>query len=128
MLAELLLRPKPELKERLKYYLNYLSAHGVTMLWDAGNFILDDEIYSVLQELDQENALPMAYEGSYHIYDPRQIDLAIDELLKLREAYSGTRLKFNSIKIHFDGVVEIGTAGVLEGYELNPESHGGYLF
>ena len=88
MLAESLLRPKPELKERMKYYLNYLSAHGVTMLWDAGNFILDEEIYYVLQELDQENALPMAYEGSYHIYDPRQVDFAIDELLKLREAYS----------------------------------------
>lgn len=123
-----MLRSASEIKERVDYYLSYLSDHGVTTLWDAGNFDNDDAIYSVLAEMDAEGSLPVRYEGSYHIFDPAQIETAAGELLKLRKAYGGERLKFNSIKVHYDGVVEIGTAGMLKPFVVDPESRGGFLF
>jgi len=123
-----MLRPSSEIKERLSYYLNFLSAHGITTLWDAGNFENDNDIYSVLSEMDAEGILPIRYEGSFHIFDPEQIDVAVSKLLELRAAYAGKRLKFNSIKIHYDGVVEIGTAGMLKPFEIGTDNRGGFLF
>jgi len=99
-----------------------------TTLWDAGNFENDDVIYAVLQEMEQEGVLPVKYEGSHHIFDPAQIDTAIAELLRLRESYGGQRLQFNSIKVHYDGVVEVGTAGMLEPYIIEGDNRGGFLF
>ena len=127
-IGKTLLRPTPEIKSRLQYYLSYLSEQGVTTLWDAGNFENDDVIYAILQEMEQEGTLPVKYEGSYHIFDPTQIDTAIAELLRLREGYGGKRLQFNSIKVHYDGVVEVGTAGMLEPYIIDGDNRGGFLF
>lgn len=122
------LRPPAEIEARLDTYLTFLSSHGVTSLWDAGNFEIDDDIYSVLKSMDTQDRLPIRYEGSFHIYDPAQIEVAVSELLALRKAYAGERLKFNSIKIHYDGVVEIGTAGMLEPFKIDPSNQGGFLF
>ena len=127
-IGQSLLRPAPEIKSRMEYYLSYLSDHGVTTLWDAGNFENDDVIYAVLQEMERAGNLPVRYEGSYHIFDPSQIEIAISELLRLRQAYGGERLKFTSIKVHYDGVVEIGTAGMLRPFVIEPDNRGGFLF
>ena len=48
--------------------------------------------------------------------------------MKLRERYSGERLKFNTVKIHYDGVSEIATAAMLEDYVGDPGNRGGVLF
>ena len=125
---EMLLRPPEEIGRRLSFFLEYLSAHGVTTLWDAGNFTLDDAIYKALSQLDREGRLPLRYEGSFHIFDPQQIESAVSELLALRAEYASANLTFRSIKIHYDGVVEIGTAGMLEPYEIGPPDQGGFLF
>lgn len=127
-IGQTLLRPAAEIKERMRYYLSYLSAHGVTTLWDAGNFENDDVIYTVLAQMDAQGVLPVRYEGSFHIFDPAQIDIAVGELLRLRANYAGDRLQFNSIKVHYDGVVEVGTAGMLDPYLIDPENKGGFLF
>lgn len=127
-IGQTLLRPATEIKSRMVYYLSYLSDHGVTTLWDAGNFENDDAIYSVLAEMDAQGSLPIRYEGSYHIFDPAQIEIAVSELLTLRKEYGGERLNFNSIKVHYDGVVEIGTAGMLDPFVIDPENRGGFLF
>ena len=54
-------------------------------------------------------------------------DIAVAELLKLREKYGSDRLVFETIKIHYDGVHEILTAGMLEPYETDPGNRGGVL-
>jgi len=127
-IGQSILRPAPEIKRRMDYYLSYLSDHGVTTLWDAGNFENDDVIYAVLQEMERAGNLPVRYEASYHIFDPAQIDIAVSELSRLREEYGGERLKFTSIKVHYDGVVEIGTAGMLSPFVIEPNNRGGFLF
>ena len=127
-LSSWLIPAKDELREGLLSYLNFLSSRGVTTLWDAGNFSMHNEVYEVVAELDQEGLLPLHYEGSYHIWDPKQIDSAIVEFKELRRKYAGNRLQFNTLKVHYDGVTEILTAGMLEPYTTDPDNRGGILF
>ena len=72
--------------------------------------------------------LPVRYEGSYHVWNPAQIDIAREELLLLRKKYAGNKLRFNTVKVHFDGVAEILTAGMLEPFATDPGNRGGILF
>ena len=127
-IGDMMLPSKEVLRRRFKEQVDHLASMGVTTLWDAGNFLWDDAVYEVASELDREGLLPVRYEGSYHIWDPAQIDIAKDKLLELRTKYSGTKLQFNTIKIHFDGVHEILTAGELEPYATEPDNYGGVLF
>ena len=117
-----------ELKERMLKYLNYMSSKGVTTLWDAGNFNMDDAVYQVAHDIAREGNLPLRWEGSYHIWAPDQIDIAAESLLRLRERYSHGKLQFNTIKIHYDGMQDILTAGMLESYVTDPDNYGGVLF
>ena len=73
-----------------------------------------DEGYQAAAALDREGRLPLRYEGSYIIDVEDQFSGAVKELKRLRRAYGGERLKFNTIKIMFDGVSEIRTSAVLE--------------
>jgi predicted amidohydrolase YtcJ len=95
---------------------------------DAGSFGSHWQVYEAVSELDREGDLPVRYFGSFHVWAPEHLDIAIDELLALREKYGSERLIFETIKIHFDGVAEIMTAGMLEPYETAPDNRGGVLF
>lgn len=119
---------KAELKEGIEEYLDFLSARGVTTLMDAGNFSSHEEVYAALSELDRDGALPVRYIGSFHVWAPEHLDVAIEELLALREKYGSDRLVFETVKIHFDGVHEILTGGALEPYATAPDIRGGVLF
>ncbi len=114
-------------KEGIATFLEYLARHGVTSLWDAGNYNYHDLTYSLLAELEAAGHLPVRYEGSYHIYLPDQVPDAIGELQRLRRTYGGERLRFNTIKIHFDGTNEIRTGAVLEPFSDDPGNLGATL-
>ena len=117
-----------QLKERLLKYLNYMSSKGITTLWDAGSFNMDDAVYQAAHDIAIEGNLPLRWEGSHHIWKPDQIDTAVESLLRLRERYGHGTLQFNTIKIHYDGMLDILTAAVLEPYATDPENYGGLLF
>jgi len=127
-LKDYMLPDAEDLKANLLEYLTFLSEHGITTLWDAGNFAWHDDIYRVVAELDRENKLPLNYEGTFHIWSPEQLKVARSELLRLRKEYAGNRLQFNTIKIHYDGVAEIQTAGMLDPYINTEDNRGGVLF
>ncbi len=126
-LTKFMLPGKKELRSYLLAFLRFLSSKGVTTLFDGGNLIAADDVYEVVAELDRENLLPVRYEGVYHIIFPDQANTAIEELERLRKTYSGNRLKFNTIKIHFDGVSEIRTAAMIEPYSDQPDTRGNTL-
>ncbi len=115
--------------ENLLGFLTYLRALGVTSVYDAGIELLDvairnDEAYEILSRFDREGRLPLRYFGSLVVHSPVQLAGAIDEFKRLRERYSGHRLKFNSVKLFLDGVSEIGTARLLAPYEGQPDNYG----
>jgi predicted amidohydrolase YtcJ len=115
-IGETLLPGQDEMRERLESFLQFLSRYGVTTLFDAGNLIFHDQIYSIVSELEAEGRLPIRYFGTVHITFPDQLDTAVAELKRLRKEYGGERLRFETIKIHFDGVAEIRSAATLEPY------------
>ena len=117
-----------ELKERLLKYLNYMSSQGITTLWDAGSFNMNDAVYRAAHDIAREGRLPLRWEGSYHIWAPEQIDTAVASLMRLREKYAHGKLQFNTIKIHYDGMQDILTAAMLEPYVTDPDNSGAVLF
>ena len=116
------------LKERMLRYLNHMSSKGITTLWDGGSFHMDDAVYRAAHDIAREGDLPLRWEGSYHIWAPDQIEAAAESLLRLRARYSRGKLQFNTVKIHYDGMPQILTAGMLEPYATDPDNHGGVLF
>ena len=127
-LGDLILPSEDIIEKKLLKFLNELAKHGVTTLWDAGNFNWDDQIYSILSDLDKEGKLPLHYEGSYHIWEPKQLPQAIEQFKALKRKYSGERLQFKTIKIHYDGVTEIQTAAMLDPFVSTDNNRGGILF
>jgi predicted amidohydrolase YtcJ len=127
-IGDLLVPSKKELKSGIREFLQSLSKQGITTLWDAGNFAWHDHIYEAVAELDKEGKLPLRYEGSFHIWAPEHLHQAVAEIKRLRRKYSGERLNFNTVKIHYDGVADIKTAGMLEPYANDPDNRGAVLF
>lgn len=124
-LAQYWTRPDAEIERRMAEFLNFLASNGVTSLWDAGNYGLEDTVYRVLAKMDRADKLPVRYFGSYHIWDQKQYDVAVDKINRLQKKYGSKNLIFNTVKIHFDGISEIGTAGEYEPFANSPNNRGG---
>ena len=126
-LAPLVMPPAPQFHARLDRQLHYLASHGVTSLFDGGNMGLEDVVYAELSRLDRAGKLPVRYFGSYQIFDPAQIDRAVPEIRRLQATYGGPDLRFDTIKLMYDGVFEILTAAMLQPYASDPAKSGGVL-
>ncbi len=107
-------------QESIVAFLNTLSEHGVTTVYDGGNMGYEDQVYSFLSELDKSDRLPLRYEGTYQIFVPERRNHAVAEMKRLRKEYGGSRLKFNTIKLFMDGINENRTGALLEPYSDNP--------
>ena len=114
--------------DKLLGFLIYLRSMGVTTLYDAGNSGWGGGIYEAVAQLDREGRLPIRYEGSYHVILPNQFDHALDTLKQWQADYGGGRLNINTLKIHFDGMSEIGTSGVMEPFvDSSNDNRGGII-
>ena len=114
--------------DKLLGFLTYLRSMGVTTLYDAGNSGMGGGIYEAVAELDRDGRLPLRYEGSYHVILPNQFDQALDTLKRWQAEYGGGRLNINTLKIHFDGMSEIGTSGVMEPFiDSSNDNRGGII-
>ena len=59
---------------------------------------------------------------------PNQFDQALDTLKRWQADYGGGRLNINTLKIHFDGMSEIGTSGVMEPFiDSSNDNRGGII-
>lgn len=122
-----LVAPQEEREAAMVEFLNSLATQGVTTLYDAGTTLFQDTTYEIVAKLEREGRLPVRYEGTYHIILPEQTAQAVDEIERFRREYGGELLRFNTVKIHLDGVAEIRTAAFLDPYLDDPENSGGTL-
>lgn len=99
--------------DSLAAFLDSLAKLGVTAVFDGG-YSSGDYAYQAAAELERDGRMPLRYEGSYRVETADQLDGAAAELKRLREEFGGDRVKFNTIKVMFDGVSEIRTSAVLE--------------
>lgn len=102
-------------------FLNTLSEHGVTTVFDGGNFGYEDQVYSFLSQLDKSGKLPLRYEGTYQIFLPERRFGAVAEMRRLQREYGGPRLQFKTVKLFMDGINENRTGAMLEAYSDNPD-------
>jgi predicted amidohydrolase YtcJ len=102
-------------------FLDVLSSHGVTTVYDGGNLDFSDSVYSILAELDKAGRLPVRYEGTYMISTPDRRHRAVAEMRRMQATYGGPRLQFRTIKLFMDGINENHTAAMLEPYADDPE-------
>ncbi|MEG0722104.1 MAG: amidohydrolase [Lachnospiraceae bacterium] len=107
---------KKDLKASILKIANYLLDHGVTTIYDAGNYFKEEETYKLLAEMDRAGELPIRYEGTYIITSPDKAEVAVDELKRYKALYETEHLKFNTVKIMFDGTHRIHTAKLVEPY------------
>lgn len=127
-IGDSLIPSKKELRQRLLEFVDFLARHGVTTLWDAGNLAFHDEVYEVVSELESDGLLPVRYEGSYHVYSEAQLDVAVETVLDLRRRFGGEKLRFDTVKIHYDGVFPVMTAALSEPYATDPDNRGAVIF
>lgn len=111
------MQPPAELEE----FLRYLVSRGVVALLDGGSQDAEPVVYEALAEMERQGRLPLRYEGAVHVTLPEQVATAPDVLLDLRARFGGERLRFNTVKLVFDGVTEVGTAAMLDPY-LDPRA------
>lgn len=101
-------------------FLNVLSEHGVTTVYDGGNLEFSDDVYQILSDLEKAGQLELRYEGTYIISMPQMVPYAVPEMKRFREMYGGERLRFRTIKLFMDGINENHTGAQLEPLENDP--------
>lgn len=85
---------------------------GIVGVQDAG---VDETLLKAYSSLDESNLLTMRVHAAM-IVEPGDADPRIEELKKWRDKYDGKTLKVNSVKLWCDGVLETGTAALIEPY------------
>ena len=116
--------PEYSIGERVNALLAYQEmalSVGVTMTHDA---MLDEQCIAAFKQLEVEGNLGMRFRGSVTMHPDLPIDTQINKLLDQRSNNSHPRFQTNTAKIFVDGVVEGGTAYLLDPYQHKPEFSG----
>jgi predicted amidohydrolase YtcJ len=116
--------PKYSLDERknaLLAYQDMAARAGITLSHDA---MLDAQAISAFNTLAKENLLKMRFRGSITIDPDLDISQQVKSVLTERTKNTHPYFQTNAAKIFVDGVVEGGTAYLLEPYEHKPQFRG----
>lgn len=98
---------------------------GIISVQDAG---VEEPLLKTYAQLDDENLLTMRVQASM-IMEPGDADPRVEEIKKWRAKYNGKLLKASTVKLWCDGVIETGTAALLEPYlpEIKNQKNTGIL-
>ncbi len=107
-------------EEAMLTALRGLSEAGVTTLYDAGNFGFEDLVFGFMAGLEKEGKLPVRYEGTYQVFTPERVHLAVSEMKRYRNEYGGERLQFNTIKLFMDGIYPNRSSALLHPHTDDP--------
>lgn len=110
--------------ETLKTGLAFLASHGVT---SAHNMDGNRHLLELLRDVDAEGGLAVRMEVPFHL--TRDMDLSeLDRADAMARDFTGERLKSGRVKIFVDGVIESGTAAMLDDYASRPGHRGKPIF
>ncbi len=110
-----------ERKNALLAYMDMAARAGITLSHDA---MLDAQSIAAFKELEAEGLLKMRFRGAILMEPDHEIENQITALLEKRSRNRHPYFKTNAAKIFVDGVVEGGTAYLLEPYEHKPAFSG----
>ena len=112
---------REERKNALVEYQKMAARAGITLAHDA---MLDLESTAAYNELAEAGQLTMRFRGSITLEADQDISPQIEVVLSEREDNTHPYFQTQSAKIFVDGVIEGGTAYLLEPYQHQPESRG----
>ena len=110
-----------ERKRALLAYQDMAVRSGITLSHDA---MLEAESIKAFSELETEGQLKMRFRGAVLMEPNRPIEPQIRAVLKERKKNRHPYFQTNAAKIFVDGVIEGGTAFLLEPYVHKPEFRG----
>ena len=116
--------PEHSLEERKNALIEYqkmAAKAGITLVHDA---MLDEESVNAYNELAEEGLLTMRFRGSITLEADQEIQPQIELVLSEKEKNTHPFFKTLSAKIFVDGVIEGGTAFLLEPYTHQPDFRG----
>jgi hypothetical protein len=106
--------------EGLRKGMALANRFGITAIIDAG---VDNKILEAYRELDRRNELTVRVLATLEV-DPARDVGQLPSLIEKRKTAQGRRLKATAVKIFADGVLESGTAALLEPYLNRPGDRG----
>ncbi|UYV36851.1 amidohydrolase [Rhodobacteraceae bacterium D3-12] len=100
-------------KDAIEAGLKHCAAQGITTLHN-----MDGNIYQLelLSELEAEGRLICRVEIPFHLKGTDPVERLASEAVAMRAKYQGDKVWCNRVKMFIDGVVESGTALMLEPY------------
>lgn len=114
-----------DLVKTLQTYQEMSFECGVTMTHDA---MLDQAGIAAFKQLENEDQLRMNFRGSIHVEPDQPLDQQIEFILDQRAHNRHAKFQTNTAKLFVDGVVEGGTAYLLEPYANNPDFYGDLIW
>lgn len=96
--------------------INYLLSVGVTTIFDAGNMSKEELIYQTFKKLDEDGKLPVRMFLSHMLWHPDMVDDSIAKLKEYKAKYETDNVRFETMKMMFDGTQRIHTACMVEPY------------
>lgn len=121
---------KDMMEREFERWVEYCKKMGISAVFEAGtpgSADLTERGLQVLCDMDRKGKLPIIIEGSYMVYNPAQAPNAINELIRQNKQYNTEHVKVNTLKLLFDGTMNIRTANMVEPYE-DTHTVGGRLF
>jgi predicted amidohydrolase YtcJ len=110
-----------ERKDALLAYQEMAAQAGITLVHDA---MLDEESIQAFTELADSDQLKIRFRGSITLEANQDINPQIELVLAEKKKNTHPYFQTHSAKIFVDGVIEGGTAFLLEPYEHNPDFRG----
>ncbi len=108
----------------LQQGIEYCASLGITSMHN-----MDGNLYQceLLQEIHQADSLKCRIEVPFHYKNDKHLS-DLEEAEYMRRTWSSDHLWCNRVKLFMDGVLDSGTAFVLDGYPDDPSSTGDPLF
>lgn len=108
-------------KEAILFYQEWMVEYGITAYWEPMvNLDGGTNLIQAYNELDEAGDLLIRVYGGYMVLDEPGYLEEVDVAKKLIESTAGGDFEVDAIKILVDGVVEGGTAYLLEDYAHQP--------
>jgi predicted amidohydrolase YtcJ len=122
--AELTAAERAEDMAILRRGLSYLASHGITSFHNMdGNFYQ----LELLRDIEMEGGLICRAEIPFHLTNSKPLSL-LEEASEMHRRYRSDKLKSGRVKIFIDGVLDSGTAVMVEDYADKPGWRGEPLF
>ena len=109
--------------------LDTLAENGITTMSDAGGYWGQNHP-AAWQRALEENMLSVRAINSLYLYPDLDFDTQIDEFERRFSNDPASLLRFNTAKIYIDGILDLGTAAMLEPYDqpVDPNLPSGFEY